>query len=164
MPAFKLLGKNYQTQDLVAKVTGKAKYAEDFRGEGMVFVKLMPSPRPHARVVSVDASAALAMPGVHAILRAERHAQGPAASGAARNRRCRRSRGWWRAAPRGRHCACARRILPRPRRTPALVPPSPVARIARPLPPLPAPRRPECRIHRRLRPRPRVRRCRPNTR
>ena len=28
MPAFKLLGKNYQTPDLVAKVTGKAKYAE----------------------------------------------------------------------------------------------------------------------------------------
>jgi CO/xanthine dehydrogenase Mo-binding subunit len=70
LPAFKLLGQNYQTPDLVAKVTGKAKYAEDFRADGMVFVKLMPSPRPHARVISVDASAALAMPGVHAILRA----------------------------------------------------------------------------------------------
>ncbi|MDO8681848.1 MAG: hypothetical protein Q7R30_25340, partial [Acidobacteriota bacterium] len=70
LPAFKLLGQNYTTPDLVAKVTGKAKYAEDFRGDGMVFVKLMPSPRPHARVVRVDASAALAMPGVHGILRA----------------------------------------------------------------------------------------------
>ena len=68
---FKLLGKNYVTPDLVAKVTGRAKYAEDFRGEGMVFIKLMPSPRPHARVVSIDASAALAMPGVHAILTAD---------------------------------------------------------------------------------------------
>jgi CO/xanthine dehydrogenase Mo-binding subunit len=68
---FKLLGKNYVTPDLVAKVTGRAKYAEDYRGEGMVFVRLMPSPRPHARVVSIDASAALAMPGVHGILTAD---------------------------------------------------------------------------------------------
>ena len=32
---FKLLGHNYTTPDLVAKVTGKAKYAEDYRAEGM---------------------------------------------------------------------------------------------------------------------------------
>ena len=69
--AFKLLGQNYVTPDLVAKVTGRAKYAEDYRGEGMVFIKLMPSPRPHARVISIDASAALAMPGVHGILTAD---------------------------------------------------------------------------------------------
>ena len=68
---FKLLGHNYQTPDIVAKVTGQAKYAEDFRAEGMVFIKLMPSPRPHARIVSIDASAALAMPGVHGILTAD---------------------------------------------------------------------------------------------
>src|SRR5689334_24991854 len=68
---FKLLGHNYQTPDLVAKVTGAAKYAEDYRAEGMVFVKLMPSPRPHARIRSIDASAALAMPGVHGILTAD---------------------------------------------------------------------------------------------
>ncbi len=69
--SFKLLGHNYVTPDLVAKVTGRAKYSEDFRAEGMVFLKLMPSPRPHARVVSIDASAALAMPGVHGILTAD---------------------------------------------------------------------------------------------
>ncbi|HEX4913510.1 MAG TPA: xanthine dehydrogenase family protein [Vicinamibacterales bacterium] len=68
---FKILGKNYVTPDLVAKVTGRAKYSEDFRAEGMVFIKLMPSPRPHARIVSIDASAALAMPGVHGILTAD---------------------------------------------------------------------------------------------
>jgi CO/xanthine dehydrogenase Mo-binding subunit len=68
---FRILGKNYVTPDLVAKVTGRAKYAEDYRAEGMVFIKLMPSPRPHARVVSIDASAALAMPGVHGILTAD---------------------------------------------------------------------------------------------
>ena len=68
---FKLLGHNYTTPDLVAKVTGKAKYAEDYRAEGMVFIKLMPSPRPHAKIRSIDASAALAMPGVHGILTAK---------------------------------------------------------------------------------------------
>ena len=46
----KLIGKNYTTPDLVAKVTGKAKYAEDFRAEGMLFAKLLLSPMPHARV------------------------------------------------------------------------------------------------------------------
>jgi xanthine dehydrogenase molybdenum-binding subunit len=66
--AAKLVGHNYTTPDLVAKVTGKAKYAEDFRAEGMLFCKLLLSPMPHARVKSIDTSAALAMPGVKAIL------------------------------------------------------------------------------------------------
>ena len=68
MPDYKLIGKNYTTSELRAKVTGRAKYAEDFRAEGMVFMKLLTSPMPHARVRSVDTSAALAMPGVEGIL------------------------------------------------------------------------------------------------
>ncbi len=67
----KLIGKNYQTADLYAKVTGNAKYAEDFRAEGMLFCKLLLSPMPHARVRRIDAKAALAMPGVKAILTAD---------------------------------------------------------------------------------------------
>src|SRR6186713_2538381 len=67
----KLIGQNYTTPDLVAKVTGKAKYAEDFRAEGMLWTKLLLSPMPHARVTRIDASAALAMPGVKAILTAD---------------------------------------------------------------------------------------------
>ena len=47
---YKLLGKDYATPDLYAKVTGKAKYAEDFRAEGMLFGKLLLSPVPHGRV------------------------------------------------------------------------------------------------------------------
>jgi len=73
-----LLGKNFTPPDVHAKVTGKAKYAEDIRVDGMVFVKLLTSPMPHARVTSVDASAALAMPGVHGILRAEEVGNPPA--------------------------------------------------------------------------------------
>jgi CO/xanthine dehydrogenase Mo-binding subunit len=66
-----LIGRNYTTPDLVAKVTGKAKYAEDFRADGMLFARLLLSPMPHARVTHIDASAALAMPGVKAILTAD---------------------------------------------------------------------------------------------
>jgi len=65
---YKLLGKDYATPDLYAKVTGKAKYAEDFRAEGMLFCKLLLSPIPHGRVKHLDARKALAMPGVKAIL------------------------------------------------------------------------------------------------
>ena len=71
MADYKLIGHNYTTPDLIAKVTGKAKYAEDFRADGMLFCKLLLSPMPHARVVSIDTRAALAMPGVKAILTAE---------------------------------------------------------------------------------------------
>jgi xanthine dehydrogenase molybdenum-binding subunit len=68
---YKLIGKNYQTPDLYAKVTGQAKYAEDFRAEGMLFCKLLLSPMPHARVKRIHTNAALAMPGVKAILTAD---------------------------------------------------------------------------------------------
>jgi xanthine dehydrogenase molybdenum-binding subunit len=67
----RLVGQNYTTPDLVAKVTGKAKYAEDYRADGMLFCKLLLSPMPHARVKRLDTSAALAMPGVKAILTAD---------------------------------------------------------------------------------------------
>src|SRR5258705_3240647 len=69
-PQYKLIGKNYVTADLYAKVTGKAKYAEDFRVDGMLFCKLLLSPLPHARIKRIDTSEALAMPGVRAILTA----------------------------------------------------------------------------------------------
>jgi xanthine dehydrogenase molybdenum-binding subunit len=68
---FKLIGKNYPTADLHAKVTGQAKYAEDFRADGMLFCKLLLSPFPHARVKRIHAQEALSMPGVKAILTAE---------------------------------------------------------------------------------------------
>jgi xanthine dehydrogenase molybdenum-binding subunit len=69
--AEKLVGQNYTTPDLIAKVTGKSKYAEDFRAEGMLFAKLLLSPHPHARVTRLDTSAAMAVPGVKAILTAD---------------------------------------------------------------------------------------------
>jgi xanthine dehydrogenase molybdenum-binding subunit len=69
--AYELLGKNFIPPDIHGKVTGKAKYAEDFRPEGMVFCRLMLSPMPHARVRNIDAAEALAMDGVLGILTAD---------------------------------------------------------------------------------------------
>src|SRR5579872_4105007 len=67
-PAYKLIGKDYTTPDLYAKVTGKAKYAEDYRAEGMLFAKLLLSPVPHGRVRRIDTGEAMKLPGVKAIL------------------------------------------------------------------------------------------------
>src|SRR5262249_56134753 len=64
----KIFGQNYTTPDIVAKVTGKARYAEDYRVDGMLFAKLLCSPMPHAKVTRLDLSKALAMPGVKAII------------------------------------------------------------------------------------------------
>jgi len=69
--AQKLVGQNYTTPDLHAKVTGRAKYAEDYRAEGMLFTKLLVSPMPHAKVTRYDPSRALALDGVKAILTAD---------------------------------------------------------------------------------------------
>jgi xanthine dehydrogenase molybdenum-binding subunit len=66
--AQKLVGSDYVTPDIIAKVTGRARYAEDFRADGMLFCKLMGSPRPHARVLSIDTSRAMRLEGVRAIL------------------------------------------------------------------------------------------------
>jgi CO/xanthine dehydrogenase Mo-binding subunit len=71
MPDAKFVGSNYLAPDHLAKVTGRAKYAEDFRADGMLFAKLLLSPMPHARVLYIDKEAALAMPGVKAILTAD---------------------------------------------------------------------------------------------
>ncbi len=57
--AYNLVGKNFVPVDVAAKVTGRAKYAEDFRAEGMVFCKTLTSPIPHAKIRRIDTSAAL---------------------------------------------------------------------------------------------------------
>jgi len=47
---------------------GKARYVADVVRPGMLHAVFLRSPFPHARIVSVDASAALALEGVHAVL------------------------------------------------------------------------------------------------
>jgi xanthine dehydrogenase molybdenum-binding subunit len=69
--AYQLIGKNFTPPDIRAKVTGRAKYAEDVRAEGMVFARLLTSPIPHGRVNNIDVSDALATEGVIGILTAD---------------------------------------------------------------------------------------------
>lgn len=69
--AYMHIGKDFLPPDVAGKVTGKIKYAEDYTKEGMVYARLLTSPVPHARVVKIDATEALAMPGVIGILTAD---------------------------------------------------------------------------------------------
>jgi 4-hydroxybenzoyl-CoA reductase alpha subunit len=54
--------------DARAKVTGQTRFADDLFLPRMLHCKLLRSPLPHARIVSIDASRALAHPGVHLVL------------------------------------------------------------------------------------------------
>ena len=58
----KLIGKDFTVPDIEAKVTGRAKYSEDFRADNIAFCKTLTSPIPHAKIRSIDTSAALKMP------------------------------------------------------------------------------------------------------
>ncbi|HEU5279550.1 MAG TPA: molybdopterin cofactor-binding domain-containing protein [Gaiellaceae bacterium] len=54
--------------DGVPKVTGEFAYSSDLQAAGMLWGHTVRSPHAHARIVSIDLSQALAMPGVHAVL------------------------------------------------------------------------------------------------
>ena len=62
------LGRDERRIDGREKVTGEAKYTADFAREGMLWTAFVASPVPHARIARIDVSAAVAMPGVHAVV------------------------------------------------------------------------------------------------
>jgi CO/xanthine dehydrogenase Mo-binding subunit len=66
--AHKHLGQDFIPHDVVAKITGEAKYAEDFRVDGMVYARLLSSTHPHARVTAIDLSDAEKVPGYVGVL------------------------------------------------------------------------------------------------
>ena len=68
MPDYKTLGQSLPRVDATQKVTGKAMYAADVYLPGMLMCKLLTSPVGHARIVKLDTSKALALPGVRAII------------------------------------------------------------------------------------------------
>jgi 4-hydroxybenzoyl-CoA reductase alpha subunit len=65
---FRVIGKPSRKVDGLAKATGALPYVDDIALPGMLHAKFVRSTRPHARIVSIDASAALALAGVHAVL------------------------------------------------------------------------------------------------
>src|SRR5262245_64309342 len=53
------------------KVTGRVQYVADIQPKGMLHAKLLRSPHAHARILSIDTSAAKALPGVRAVITAK---------------------------------------------------------------------------------------------
>src|SRR5260370_42213808 len=49
-------------------VGGAARYTSDTVIEGLLHIKMLRSPHPHAKIISIDKTAALAVAGVHAVL------------------------------------------------------------------------------------------------
>ena len=67
---YKVIGKRVERIDAFERLTGEAKFTSDLYLPGMLYVKILRSPYPHARVVSIDTSKAQALPGVKAIVTA----------------------------------------------------------------------------------------------
>src|SRR3954463_7614279 len=57
--------------DGTLKVRGGARYVNDVHLPGMLWADFLMSPHAHARIISIDVSAALAMPGIHSVLTAD---------------------------------------------------------------------------------------------
>ncbi|HCP24782.1 MAG: xanthine dehydrogenase family protein molybdopterin-binding subunit [SAR202 cluster bacterium] len=65
---FESVGSTPVRHDGADKVTGRARYGADTNMPGMLYGKILRSPHAHAVIKSVDASAAEALPGVHAVV------------------------------------------------------------------------------------------------
>ncbi|PMB44897.1 carbon monoxide dehydrogenase [Fischerella thermalis CCMEE 5201] len=61
------IGKNIPKQDGTAIVTGKASYTADFVPPGLLHLKVLRSPHPHARIRKINTAAAKALSGVVAV-------------------------------------------------------------------------------------------------
>ena len=62
------IGISVPRRDLPGKLTGEAKYAADIQLPGMLVGKILRSPHPHAKILSIDTSGAEDMEGVHAVV------------------------------------------------------------------------------------------------
>lgn len=65
------IGKSIIRKEAWDKVTGRAKYTNDFKEQGMLHAALVTSPYAHARILSLDARRALAVHGVRAVVTGE---------------------------------------------------------------------------------------------
>src|ERR1700716_2863154 len=66
--SFRFVSTNRRVREDRRFVAGHGQFVADIALEGMLHVAILPSQHPAARIVSIDASAALAMPGVHYVL------------------------------------------------------------------------------------------------
>ncbi len=63
-----VIGQRLWRPDAVDKVTGRTRFPGDLSMDGMLYAKVLFSDRPHARILSIDTSAAEQVPGVVAVL------------------------------------------------------------------------------------------------
>ena len=68
MSGFSVIGKRNRKVDGRRKVTGQAIFTDDLQPARLLHGKLLRSPHAHARIRAIDASRALALPGVHAVI------------------------------------------------------------------------------------------------
>ena len=68
MSEYSIIGKPTTNVDGAAKVTGEAVYTFDMTVPNMLYGKLLRSPYPHARIISIDTSEAEKLPGVKAVI------------------------------------------------------------------------------------------------
>ena len=68
---FKYIGRHRRAVEHKRFVLGQGHYAADIQRPGMLHVALISSPYACAKILKIDASQALAMPGVHAVLSGE---------------------------------------------------------------------------------------------
>src|SRR6516165_946822 len=64
----RLIGTKITRLDGLAKASGRAKYPSDVRPEGTLFAVMLYSPHAHAKIKSIDTSAAESMPGVKGVV------------------------------------------------------------------------------------------------
>lgn len=64
----KVVGKPFRKVDARAKCTGQTKFADDIVLPRMLFAKILRSHEPHARILRIDVSKAIALPGVYAVI------------------------------------------------------------------------------------------------
>ncbi|MBT3883567.1 MAG: xanthine dehydrogenase family protein [Rhodospirillaceae bacterium] len=67
-PNTRYVARKRRTQEDKRFVTGRGVFVQDIERPGMLHVAALPCPYPRARINNIDFSAALAMPGVHAVL------------------------------------------------------------------------------------------------
>ncbi len=77
---FKVVGTRPIRPDGVDKVTGRAKFGADLHLPGMLVGKVLRSPHPHAKLISIDTSKAEKLSGVKAIVTRDDFGEMPARS------------------------------------------------------------------------------------
>src|SRR5215467_1929267 len=83
---FSIVGKRTTRIDAYERVTGQAQYTGDIQRPGMLYARVLRSPHPHAKIVSIDTSKAERLPGVKAVVH-HGNAQMPWSSGGHTHRR-----------------------------------------------------------------------------